>query len=259
MVDDNLGVSVSVPSEHCTNSAKISMLLGGDRRSDGHVDIATGTTARAPASHQRAVCGTAGAAGAAAAAGRTGASRRATWPCGGARAQVVALVALGTLSGIDFAGTSPVMPPRSRTQSGAAQILDHGRRRMKLYERDLLAPSHLRDEPALQKPIITVRGEQQPGAGVVRSAIGISIEMARPEGVLADTTIYYTLSSEGENLRPSCGTAEVLPSQRAGEKYETPIHFCGQDSAVTIRAILCPQPGSAATAKILKSQYTVPS
>ena len=185
------------------------------------------------------------------------------WPCPRARVQVVALVALGTLSGINFAGTSPVMPPRTRTQSGAAQILDHGRRRMKLtYERDLLAPSRLRDELALPKPIITVLGEQQPGAGVVRSAIGISIEMARPEGVLADTTIYYTLSSEGENLRPSCGIARepgVPASPRAGEKYETPIHFCGQDSAVTIRAILCPQPGSAATAKILKSQYTVPS
>ena len=209
--------------------------------SDGH-DIATGTTASAPASHQRAVYGAAGAAGAAAVAGRTGARRRARWPCARARAQIVALVALGTLAGIDFARTSPVMPTRTQTQSGAAQILDH-------------PPSRLSEGPALPKPIITVRGEQKPGAGVVRSAIGISIEMARPEGVLANTTIYYTLSSE--DVRPSCGIArrsELPPSPRAGEKYETPIHFCGEDSAVTIRAILCPQPGSVATVKILKSQ-----
>ena len=168
-----------------------------------------------------------------AAAGRKGERRRPTWPCARARAQVVTLVALGTLSGIDFAGTSPVMRWRRH---------------------------RLRVETALPKPIITVRGEQQPGARVVRSAIGISIEMARPEGVLANTTIYYTLSSGGEDLMPSCGIARVpgvSPLPRAGEKYETPIRFCGEDSAVTIRAILCPQPGKISTAKTLKSQYKV--
>ena len=107
---------------------------------------------------------------------------------------------------------------------------------------DFQAPPRLRADAALPKPIIDVHGQQE-WDPVVRSAAGIAIEMARPEGAPANSTaIYYTMSAE-ESEAPSCGEqleAGKWQTPPVGTEYEAPIHFCGEDLAVRIRAVLCP-------------------
>ena len=96
-----------------------------------------------------------------------------------------------------------------------------------------------RDGDAIPPPIIATN--EEPEQQVVRSSVGITIEILRPENVTRNATIYYTMRSSEQDKEPSCGDAENQEkwTKPKGTEYEGSFHFCGDDGEVTILAILC--------------------
>jgi hypothetical protein len=93
----------------------------------------------------------------------------------------------------------------------------------------------------LPPPIIATNEAQ--GQRVVRSSVGITIVIARPVGVHENNTaIYYALQTSEEQEVPSCGVQDDAGkfNSPTGQEYESSLHFCGDDSEVTVLAILCP-------------------
>jgi len=166
---------------------------------------------------------------------------------------------LAAISSAGLTDISPVMP-RNRVSTNSAVAADsHGLQSWRDHG-GLAVTSEMRDTPSpLLDPIIT--SDYVPGMHVVRSSVGITIEIKRPEDVPTDgTAIFYTMSGETDVDTPSCGIVDgskAVPPN--GEEYQSSLHFCGNETAVTIRAVLCPhgggndQPGVLAAVNSTKS------
>jgi len=150
---------------------------------------------------------------------------------------------LAAISSAGLTNASPVMP-RNRISTNSAVAADsHGLQSWR-DAGGLAVTSEMRDTPSpLLDPIIT--SDYSPDMHVVRSSVGITIEIKRPEDVPTDgTAIFYTMSGETDVDTPSCGIVEgskAVPPN--GEEYQSSLHFCGNETAVTIRAVLCPHGG----------------
>ena len=118
----------------------------------------------------------------------------------------------------------------------------------------LLRPGARSDLPDVSSPVATaqqaskllppiIATNEEPDQVVVRSSVGITIVIARPEGVDEDkTAIRYTLQTSEEQEVPSCGVkgSGKWDEPPTGNEYESSLHFCGDDSQVPCLAVLCP-------------------
>ena len=154
--------------------------------------------------------------------------------------QAVATAALIAILGTRLASASPVMVPR-RQASGSTRARNHaGNAAVVAVAAASMASSEgakagRRNPGQFPEPII----ETFP----LGTSLGTSIVIVRPEGVENDgTAIYYTMSSD-ENLIPVCGEEGEDGKFRkppSGTEYEDALHFCGDDSVVVVKAVLCP-------------------